>query len=849
MSGEEPQSMGGPADSAPLSLPQVGGSMQQADSGGSFGMGRSSGVQPTPRQAHSGQSGLSFGGTAPSASMGFETPFPATSAARRRDLGPASQIRRRSISMPAANYGESDLNSDDMEPDADAAFVWGTTVSVANVEHRIRRFLQNFKEPGASEPKYMELIRQMVADGDYSLNIDCADLQLDNGGDKTLYSQLVTYPTSVIPLFDSEVKFMASQIAADDSEEFDNIQVKVFNLSEMKVIRDLNPADINNLISVSGMVTRTSNIIPDMRMGVFKCDSCGHVEAVVNDMGRIEEPSRCGNGQCNSQWTMKLMHNRSYFNNKQLIKMQENPNAIPEGETPHAVSMFAFDDMVDVAKPGDRITVTGIYKAAPMRISPRLRIMKSIYKTYIDVVHVSMDEQSKLYSVADKAGTRATDDSEEQVERRPFQGNNMSREQEDDRREELEALAADPEIYDKLVASIAPSIWQLEDVKRGILCQLFGGTTKEFSGGRVRGEINVLLVGDPGVSKSQLLSYVHKLAPRGIYTSGRGSSAVGLTAYVTRDPETKEMVLESGALVLSDMGICCIDEFDKMSDSARSMLHEVMEQQTVSVAKAGIISTLNARTSVLACANPVNSRYDPRLSVIDNIQLPPTLISRFDLIYLVLDKANEASDRKLARFLVALNYEHPPQANQALIPLDTLRDYIAYARTRCTPELSDDAAQDLIEGYLAMRKQGISRKVITATPRQLESLIRLSEALARMRLSPTVERPDVAEAIRLMRVALQQSATDPTTGAIDMDKIMTGFSASDRMHQEALATEIRALLAKTSGSLSVEELLRKIRDQSSEHLDRKQIVDALQSLQEDVIYSDGRARHKNAVAA
>lgn len=779
-------------------------------------------------------------------------PTPAT--LRRPDLGhyvgfrmPPNSAGRRSSLAPTDSVP---ISSNDMDGDADQTFIWGTNLSVSRVQARFNAFIHTFKELGTDEDyKYMQLLQETRARGEVSFNIDGNHMY---EFDRTLYTWAITYPAETVPIFDGQLSAIAAELEGRDPEEC-QIQSRIYNLRETKVIRDLNPADINKLISVSGMVTRTSGVIPDQSLALFCCTQCGSEEVSWNDRGKVNEPSKCPNPACQAKFSMQMVYNRSCFLDKQLMKMQENPNEIPEGETPHTVSMFARQDLVDLAKPGDRITVTGVYRAMGVRTNPRLRELKSVYKTYIDVVHIQKDEASNLFSMfaAEESQMQAT--AQELLSQTVQQRNladapntqdagtllhtsNMTREEMEIKRHAFRELAADPNIYARLAASIAPSIWQLDDVKKGILCQLFGGVSKMLPGAKTRGEINVLLVGDPGVSKSQLLSYVHKLAPRGIYTSGKGSSAVGLTAYVTKDPETKEMVLESGALVLSDKGVCCIDEFDKMSDAARSMLHEVMEQQTISVAKAGIIATLNARTSVLASANPVGSRYNPQLSVVENIQLPPSLMSRFDLIYLLLDKANEASDRKLARHLVSLYGNGVGRlGNEAdMIPMDTLRDYIAYARATCFPTLQPEAANALSQAYVEMRSLGMSRKIVSATPRQLESLIRLSEAQARMRLSDSVTVQDVGEAVRLMQVAMQQSSVDPRTGQIDMDLLMGGVSAADRAMKAQLTGELRALLEQKAGpnGLRIADVLDSINAQSSVRVSERDLRQALNELED-----------------
>ena len=495
-------------------------------------------------------------------------------------------------------------------------------------------------------------------------------------------------------------------------------------------IRDVKASSIGKFITVKGVVLRSTEVKPKLAVATYTCDKCG-AEAFQPVLSQSFMPLIfCPSTECKNQSSggkLMLQSRGSKFVKFQELRVQERSELVPVGQVPRTIQVTIVGENTRIVGPGDNVVISGVL--LPHRqVGFRQMMAGLLSDTYLSAHH--LQQVSKLADGEDDAIAEPMTE------------------------EEADALRED-NFYEKLAGSIAPEIYGHEDVKKALLLLLVGGIDNTPKGMKIRGNINICLMGDPGVAKSQLLSYIARLAPRSQYTTGRGSSAVGLTAAVMKDPVTNEMILEGGALILADQGVCCIDEFDKMLDSDRTAIHEVMEQQTVSIAKAGIMTTLNARVSILAAANPAYGRYNPRKSIEQNVQLPAALLSRFDLLWLIQDKPNTENDYALAQHItyVHQNMTHPPIHFN---PIDsvTMRRFIALAKTK-TPTVPKNLTDYIAAGYIEMRRNSREKKAdsLFVSARTLLAVVRLSTALARLRLGDEVTRDDVNEAMRLTEMS------------------------------------------------------------------------------------------------
>ena len=558
-------------------------------------------------------------------------------------------------------------------------------------------------------------------------------------------------------------------------------------------VRHVRGEHLGHLITVRGIATRVSDVKPAVQVNAYSCDRCNYEVFQPVTTKQFTPLTECPSDECkknNARGQLFLATRASKFLPFQEVKIQEMADQVPVGHIPRQLTVYCHGSLTRQINPGDVVDIAGIFLPTPYTGFKAIRA-GLLTDTYLEAQFVLQHKKAYDDIVLAQPTLRRMDE-----------------------------LERSGQLYEYLSRSIAPEIFGHLDVKKALLLQLIGGVTKEMGDGmRIRGDINVCLMGDPGVAKSQLLKYITKVAPRGIYTTGRGSSGVGLTAAVMRDPVTDEMVLEGGALVLADNGMCCIDEFDKMDDSDRTAIHEVMEQQTISISKAGITTTLNARTAILAAANPLYGRYNPRISPVENINLPAALLSRFDILFLILDTPSREADEALARHVthVHIHNSHPEanrmssaansaaNASSSSVPIFTppeVRQYVSRALTH-RPTLPPSVATYLTSAYVRLRAHALAaeranRAFAHTSPRTLLGVLRLAQALARLRFADSVVIEDVDEALRLVEVS-KASLVDVEAGRNGAD----GAGGADRTASSRIYQMVRAMAR--SGAAAVED--------------------------------------------
>ncbi len=588
--------------------------------------------------------------------------------------------------------------------------------------------------------------------------------------------------------------------AIEQSGLIENARVRLINLPKVQdiKIRNIRSRHLNELVVVEGIIRQASDVRPQVVNAKFECPSCGTVISVLQMEKKFREPSRCS---CGRRGGFKLI-SKEMVDTQRLV-IEESPESLTGGEQPKRINVFVKEDLVEPkmeekTTPGSRVKVIGVLKEVPVPLSTGG--LSTRFELALEANNIIPLEET-------------------------FEELDIN---EEDEKQILE-LSEDPEVYNKLAKSIAPSIWGYDEIKRSLVLQLFSGVEKlRADGSKSRGDIHILLVGDPGVAKSVTLGFMANISPKGRYVVGKSASGAGLTATVVRDEFLKGWSLEAGAMVLANKGLVCIDELEKMDPQDRSAMHEAMEQQSVTISKANVQATLRAQTSVLAAANPKFGRFDPYQSIAQQIDLPPTLINRFDIIFTLRDLPDRSKDEQIATHVL---HEHSIESQSMLIPRELFRKYVAYAKQRVHPELSKEAIEELKNFYVELRNRPISSesamRPIPISARQLQALIRMSEASAKLRLSDKVSREDAKQAIEIMKYYLMQVGYDYESQQFDIDRISTGIPTSQRAKIITVRDTISHLESRLGSLIPIEELESELQDK----MNKDEVAEAISKLQ------------------